>query len=85
MAGGYWISVSNPRGRAILAVSLLETVDTDVDSLGVALTQVLADLDQAFPEGREGMGTLFNGPVASATSTRTTPMRCWRRWEAQAT
>jgi len=61
-AEGYWISVSNPQGRVILDVSPLEVHDTDIDSLGIPLTQVLAGLEQAFPERKEGMGTLFNGP-----------------------
>lgn len=61
-AEGYWITVSNPQGRVILEVSQLATIDTDVDSLGVSLDQVLAGLAHAFPQRDEGMGTLFSGP-----------------------
>jgi hypothetical protein len=59
---GYWIAVSNPRGRVILTLHPLATIDTDVDSLSLGLDQLLAGLAHAFPERKEGMGTLFNGP-----------------------
>ena len=61
-AEDYWITVSNPRGRVVVEVSPLATLDTDVDSLGVSLEKVLAGLGSAFPRRDQGMGTLFNGP-----------------------
>lgn len=58
---GYRIAVSNADGRVTITVRPAAFTDTDPDSLGVSLSQLLTGLQDAFPERDEGMGSLYGG------------------------
>ncbi|NIA68513.1 hypothetical protein HBA54_07895 [Pelagibius litoralis] len=60
-AEGYRIAVSNADGRVTITVRPAAFTDTDPESLGISLSQLLAGLKDAFPERDEGMGSLIGG------------------------
>ncbi|WP_299398414.1 hypothetical protein [Pelagibius sp.] len=60
-AEGYWIAVRHTAGRVRVTVMPVAVNDTDPESLGLGLSQLLNGLESAFPEREEGMGSLYGG------------------------
>lgn len=61
IAEGYRIAVNNAEGRVTITVRPVAFTDTDPESLGVSLSQLLTGLQDAFPQRDEGMGSLYGG------------------------
>ncbi|HIC79900.1 MAG TPA: hypothetical protein EYP07_02890, partial [Kiloniellaceae bacterium] len=60
-AEGYRIAVRHAAGRVSVTVMPEAAGDTDAESLGLGLAQLLSGLESAFPEREEGMGNLYGG------------------------